>query len=118
MELLPVVTVRGDGCHPELWEARERIPAHLRRGRTVRQVLDEAGPDLTVPVPLDERTRLLLTNAAALPGNAGLMDVATNGRIDVDVSRLADRDPEMVMALNDLDQSCSPKFPTWWRWSA
>ena len=23
-----------------------------------------------------------------------------------------------VMALNDLGQSCSPKFPTWWRWSA
>lgn len=24
----------------------------------------------------------------------------------------------LLMALNDLGQSCSPIFPTWWRWSA
>ena len=28
-----------------------------------------------------------------------------------------DADIQVVMALNDLGQSCSPKFPTRWRWT-
>jgi len=94
MELLPIVTVRGDGTFRELWEARCQLPAHLQRGRTVRQILDEADPGLTVTVPLDERARQILSNAAELPGNASLKDVAARGRVQVDVSCLAECDPD------------------------
>jgi cysteine synthase A len=31
--------------------------------------------------------------------------------------RRADGHSGRLMALDDLGQSCSPKFPTWWRWS-
>jgi hypothetical protein len=39
-------------------------------------------------------------------------------RIEVHVlERESGHFTDPVMALNDLGQSCSPKFPTWGRWS-
>jgi transposase len=40
------------------------------------------------------------------------------GEFPAGVSSSGDDGGVGVMALNDLGQSCSPKFPTWWRWSA
>ena len=34
-----------------------------------------------------------------------------------DPDRMRDIGHAALMALNDLGRSCSPKFPTWWRWS-